>query len=264
MSYNFKFAGFALSEFYAVSTKRPPIEVAEYDGTLTSIPGKSGDEFLDNKRYKNVPMTREVGFVDRLGATPADLEKRFINWLAYVHGYQEFEDSDHPGMVTYAVLENFPEVQRELELIHKARLKFSRVPYWYSKAGLTPIVFSSQAEAETGAVLNNPYPADACPLIDIKVTSAALASGAYLRLIVGGVTYSNTYNIYGVNSTRDHIIFDFEEKEIRAQSADGSDVYYSAGTPSPPLPTGETTIQLGVSTSGSVDSMTIIPRWRCL
>lgn len=264
--YNFKFAGSALSELYAVCTKTPDAEVAEYDGKYQDIPGKSGDEFIDNKRYKNVEFTREVGFVDRPGATPQDLESQFISWLAYhQNGYFDFEDTDHPGMVVKAGLKNFKEVQRTLRVIHRATLKFTREPFWYSKSGLESIVLDSQAAAETGIILNNPYPAAAELLIDVKIdTTVASSSGAYITLKVGSYVNTQTYNTLGVSSTRDHIIYDVAKQEVKSQNAAGTDVRYASIFIPPALPQGETEIKISAATNNSILSMSITPRFRSL
>ena len=256
MSYNFKFGGSALSEFYAFTTKRPPIEIAEYDGTRVSIPGKSGDEFLDNKRYKNVSMTREVGFVDRPGATPADLERAFIDWLAYLHGYQEFEDSDHPGMVTYAVLENFPEAQRELELIHKAKLKFSRVPFWYVKTGFEPLAVDMSAATPTLSI-ENLYPVGSEPIIVFNTTAGS-------PFVIGySITAAGIQQNFEYLSVEGNITLTIDCEEYSAISNFSGGAAYKPYDVPEGFGVGQNVFQI---TAGAdrISSIMITPRWRCL
>ena len=62
--------------------------------------------------------------------------KNLIKHFAYLQGYQKFEDTDHEGMVTQAVLINLDEVTKNLRTMFTAVLKFSRKPYWKLKSSL--------------------------------------------------------------------------------------------------------------------------------
>ena len=61
--YNFKFGKYWLSEFGAVSAEEPTVEIAQRDISFISIPGKDGDDCIDNKRYSNVEFKRKIVFV---------------------------------------------------------------------------------------------------------------------------------------------------------------------------------------------------------
>lgn len=268
MRYNFKFGDMYLSDLSAFVTKTPPIEVAEYDFTMLDIPGRNGSEYIDNKRYKNVEFTREIGFVNRASSHINDFVDKLIYWLAYSTGYQEFEDTDHPGLVTYAVLTNFREVQTLLRRYHTATLRFSRVPFWYSKQGLEPISLDSTSML-TGVTLCNPYPADAQPIYKF-VLGVNSSAGNYFRLKVGDWIHLYTlsdlkYFIDGV-PTRRYITFDCENKEIKAQSTEeGGNIAYAAIALPPDLKFGiDTTIKITENYNDCLLSMSITPRWRCL
>lgn len=255
-NYNFKFAGVALSDLGGVTTERPPREVAQYDFTLLDIPGRSGDEYIDNKKYKNVQMTRKVGFVERSYAHIDDLVEKIINWLAYHQGYQEFEDTDHPGMVTYAVLTNFAEVQTVLRRYHKATLKFSRVPFWYLKSA-TEAQAVSLTPATPTITLNNPFLIESRPIFTFETVAGAHFSFAF-TLVNNGITEQYTY--YNVSGSTTMVI-DCEEEVLKLISG-GSTTYKDLTIPKH-FATGSTTFNLTAGKSG-LSSISIVPRWRCL
>lgn len=132
---DFYYGGKWLSELGGRLTQKPQIEIAERDCELIEIPGKSGDVFLDNNRYKNVEFTRSVGFVNRHCLPTRQQINKFIEWLGYQIGYQEFRDTQHPNSYTKAVLLNMGEVIRDLRNYTTTTLKFSRIPYWYDDFG---------------------------------------------------------------------------------------------------------------------------------
>lgn len=262
-NYNFKFAGVALSDLGGVTTERPPREIAQYDFTLLDIPGRSGSEYIDNKKYKNVTMTRKVGFVERSNAHIDDLVERIIAWLAYKQGYQEFEDTDHPGMVTYAVLTNFAEVQTVLRRYHKATLKFSRVPFWYLKSALEATSLDLTAETVSSTFLN-PYMIGSKPIIrfTLKNKSSSTDIISY-DVVTGGV--STHYSRY-INRATYHgnYVYEINFEEETAKLITGSNVYYQDDSIPTSFESGITTFTLTSSAKGNLNGLSIFPRWRCL
>lgn len=263
MSYNFIFGGTNLSSLYGVTTSRPPIEIAEYDGELRSIPGCNGDEYIDNHRYKNVIFTREIGIIKRQSGNTYAIVENLIQWLAYSHGYQSFEDSDHPGMVTYAVLTNFNEVQIQLRRIHKAKLKFSRVPFWYLKTGTSEQHYT-YAEIRDSVQMVNPYILESKPIIRAELIVIQTTSQIDFDIDINGV--SITVGVIRRQAYENSsLIIDTEKQlvyvrnnstgEKRMQNIDvPSNFCFSQGT---------NTITVTRRTSTSTDFY-ITPRWRCL
>ena len=252
-NYDFSFADVWLSDLNGVTTARPPHEVAEYDFELVDIPGRSGSEYIDNKRYKNVIMTREIGVLHRNISTPDKTVDNLIDWLAYNQGYKEFWDTDHPYMVTYAALENFTEVNTVLRRYHKARLKFSRHPFWYHEGGLEYTTVPLDGDTPTKDFIN-PYKIISKPIIKIVTTGGSPAYIQYSITTPNGV--ETTINCVGVpgNST---ILIDVEKKTSKV-----GDTYAPWNTPEGFEP-GTNTFKL-VSGKSRVSSIQIMPRWRCL
>ena len=265
--YNFSFAGTALSGFCGVTTKRPPREVALYDGTLQDIPGRSGSEFIDNKRYKNVPFTREIGFAKHSYSHIDDLVEMVIDWLAYLHGYQEFEDTDHPGMVTFAVLTNFGEIQTLLRKYHTATLKFSRVPFWYEKDGLKEKVLTDNLYS--GITLHNRYRIESKPIVKVKLYSTVTSSNAFTLRYNGAEDYIYRWSDLPLTTEggalRRFITIDFENEEtLMSTSESGGDAeYIDVGMPLGFTP-GPNSVSVFGGYNSTVESLSIIPRWRCL
>lgn len=255
-NYNFIFAGVALSDFCGVTTKRPPREVAQYDFTLLDIPGHNGSEYIDNKRYKNAQMIREIGFAQHSYAYIDNLVEKIINWLAYSQGYQEFEDSDHPGMVTYAVLTNFAEVQTILRRYHKATLKFSRVPFWFPKRSLDAQTVSLSPATPT-ITFNNPFKIDSRPIFSFTTVAGAQYSFKFTLENSGTTEEYTYYNVRGSTT----MIIDCEEEILKLVS-NGSTAYKDLTIPKG-FNTGSTVFNLTVGKSG-LSSISIAPRWRCL
>ncbi len=129
------FAGHWLSEFGGRLTASPQKEIAEYDYEMIEIPGRSGNIYLDNNRYKNVPMQREINLVNKTRIRSSQQVDKFLDWIAYARGYQEFRDTLHPRASTRAVLQNIGEVVREIPRLHRSVLSFDREPFWYSDDG---------------------------------------------------------------------------------------------------------------------------------
>ncbi|MBO4506898.1 MAG: hypothetical protein J5728_10770, partial [Lachnospiraceae bacterium] len=136
--YDFKFGDYWASELGAVSTKTPGIEIAQRDFDMVQIPGRDGDDYIDNGRYENVNITRSISFIGYQYLSVKDKTANFINTFAYLQGYQTFEDTDHDELVTEAVLTNFNEISRKLRTLNTATLKFSRKPFWFLKNSLEP------------------------------------------------------------------------------------------------------------------------------
>ena len=254
--YDFKFGGESLSKHFARVTSRPPVEVAEYDFTMQELDGKSGADFIDNKRYKNVEFEREVGFFNSPARNVYNYPQELIQWLAYKKGYQDFEDSDHPGMITQAVLVNFPQVQRELSRIYKAPIRFSRLPFWYLKSAYE----LSEVSKSAPTTFVNPYPIDSKPLIllhfDISGTSPASAS---FKITTGGVT--TTYSVSSVDlSVSGYVYFDCETQEVRQGTASVNYLDFPAPKG---FEVGESTFEI-FSGSSALSDVWVAPRWRSL
>ena len=268
--YNFKFGQYWLSEFGAVSSEEPTVEIAQRDISFISIPGKDGDDCIDNKRYSNVEFKRKIAFVGNKDIKAQEKELNLINNYAYLQGYQDFEDNNHPGLVTEAALKNFNAVQRKLRTLHTAELAFTRKPFWYLKTGLEEMPLDFSQLTGDGIELNNPYPAPAKPLIRFFMTFSGTSETTTCRIHysftsdVDGMPVTKTYSKSSIKITATHNIVevDLENQRTTVRNESG-EIYSFVDAPVPePLVEGKSIMK--VLTVSKINAVSIIPRWRCL
>lgn len=229
----------------------PDLGTAQRDGELKPIPGKSKDDYIDYGRYKNVEFQLNVALVQKGSKTVGEMINDVINAYAYSQGYQYFEDSEHYGFMTEAVLTNFGDFRREMRRVGKAVMKFSRDPFWYDSAGLQFTDVSLVPETPT-KVLTNPFKLTAKPIFIF--TPASGAPSSFTIRIATGDTITD-YNYTTVNSLP--LTVDCEKETAKIGSAK-----YDLSIPSG-FETGETTISI-VSGKSNLSSVKLAPRWRCL
>ena len=168
---DFTFNGVSLSSLGGRITEAPFHTVASRDVDQVKIYGQSGDEVIDNQSYNNVSFSVKIAFLTyKTAQTANDIARAVINWLAPLQGaYYSYTDSWNTGYFTKARLTNFDEVKRELRTLLTATLKFTRVPFWYSDAGASPVV-----GAINGSVtVTNPENYDAEPIITAMYRGSA-------------------------------------------------------------------------------------------
>lgn len=264
--YDLKFGNTWLSEFGAVCTEEPPIEIAQRDFTLVDIPGKDGSDCIDNGRYLNVEMTRTIAMVGRKVSTAQEKAIQLVNNFAYLQGYQTFEDTHHNGLVTEAVLTNFEDVIRTLRTMRTATLKFSRKPYWYLKEAHE----EQEVSLNSTFTLVNPYPSTACPTFVFKVNTSEHSSDSTTHI---NITISSNFN--GVYSTKTFairnavcnynypfVVVDTENQRVFSRNANGEKYKFADCDIPEPIGPGETVITL--PNSVEFNHAYIAPNWRCL
>ena len=268
--YNFKFGNIWLSEFGGVCTEEPPIEIAQRDITLIDIPGKDGSDCIDNGRYNNVEFTRTIALVGKRISSAKEKTIQLINSFAYLQGYQPFEDTDHEGMVTEAVLLNLEEVIKNLRTMYTATLKFSRKPYWTLKSSLEEMPLDNTEVSGNGVEIYNPYPTTACPIIRFHLKTDPHSTLATVKIKMsissnyGGVYSTKDYSNFGINFLYTHNILDFdiENQRVVVHSPSGELYKYADALVPKPIGPGATKIQAEINKD--IDYISIIPKWRCL
>jgi len=266
--YWFKFGDTFSYDLGIIVDGTPNVEIAQRDFEMVNIPGKNGSDYIDNGRFQNVSFARNIALVQKGSSTVSYKIDALINAFAYLQGYQPFEDSDHSALMTYAVLTNLGEVNRDLRRLGRATLRFSRQPFWYGKTGLRPIELDSESMM-TGVTIRNMFPADAQPMFKFVLNSGK-ATTDYFKLQVG--SFVHTYPLSGLkyyidgSQSRRYISMDCENKEAKAQSTEsGDNTAYSNVILPPDLKFGiNTTIKITENYNNCLASMSITPRWRRL
>lgn len=250
--YNFKFGNNWISEFGAVSTEVPPIEIAQRKGELIQIPGKDGDDYIDNGSYKNVLFSRSISMVGKLGNPVENKVANLINAFAYLQGYQPFEDTDHVNLVTEAVLTNFDDINKKLRKLNECKLNFSRKPFWYLKSGLEYTEMDLSPSMPT-ITFDNPFMLPSKPLIAFTITGGSPAFFQY-RVITNGE--QKDYDCASVNGGSTLIIDCEKCNAIIGNIRAPYDIPEGFGI-------GSSSIQI-ISAKERIASARIAPRWRCL
>lgn len=270
--YNFKFGDTWISEFGAVCTQEPSVEIAQRDISLVDIPGRDGSDCIDNGRYMNVEFSRTIALVSRKGSSADEKAALLVNAMAYLQGYQDFEDTHHNGLICEAVLTNFEEIAHDLRTMQTATLKFSRKPYWYLKDAMQEqdIGYSTANTDGTDITLVNPYPSTACPTIIIEVnTSSYSADFTYtfefsISSEYDGEYSTKEYTLSKVEGNYDYrfIEVDIENQRVFSRSEEGERLTFCDCTVPEPIGTGDTLFHF--NRSSNIKSIKIKPNWRCL
>lgn len=250
--YDFKFGNTWLSSLGAHCTK-PDREIAQRSFSLVDIPGRDGSDYLDSGFYKNVVIKREVALVSKTNISADEKAEALINSLAYLQGYQTFEETTREGLTTFAVLTNFQSVANSLRTLKKATLEFSRLPFWYSKTGMEAYEVTSG-----GITLKNPFPVASKPRFICNLDPAA--STARLTFSVGDTSYTTNGIQYDAAHTILEIDSEYEQAFVR--NSDGEVLRFIDMDFPHFEPGAESTVTLTLATR--VTSVTVEPRWRCL
>lgn len=254
---NLKFGTRWLSEFGGRLTERIPREIAQRDYELVEIPGKDGADCIDKGRYKNVEMRRKIVLI---GNNLEEKTELLIRHFAYKQGYQLFEDTAHPNLVTEAVLTNFPTVINELRMLRTAELVFSRLPFWFLKSGLEELSLDLSELTASGVTLHNPYPAEAKPMIRFYYASGT--SFLYLRPEINGIEYRSAVSAPILLSSDTVLDYDINKQHAVFRNTGGEIISFLNIPISKPFLSGDNTF--AASFSGLPSAVSIIPRWRCL
>ena len=257
---DFYFAGHWLSEFGGRLAQSPQIEFAEYDSELIEIPGRSGDIYLDNKRFKNVPFARKITLVNRTRYPSIQQIEEFRDWIMNARGYQEFRDTQHPNCFAKAVLTNTSELLRDLPKLTDLTLNFNREPFWYTFTGYYAIELERDTQMFS-VDLKNPEKYEAYP--DFKIVASDAATVA-LNISINGV--SNTYNVQFTNDYKT-LVFNRELGQIFLLHNNQRNIQVIDGDlPGTLAPMYDNTVIISayLSEFNHLSSATITPNWRHL
>lgn len=257
--HDFTFNGVSLRSLGGRITEAPFHTVASRDVEQVKIYGQSGDEVIDNQSYNNVAFSVKIAFITyKTAMTANDIARAVIDWLAPLQGaYYTYTDSWNDGYFTKARLTNFDEVKRELRTLLTATLKFSRVPYWYSNSGLTPVEYLN---GNSDNVLHNPESYDAEPIYQFI---SARPSGDTVNVTVNGQTGSA---LLSDSDYPRNTIYCFDNVRRQFYFEAAGQKHYLSAVLLPDLQPGDNTIRFNLNgslTTGSF-SLKVIPNWRRL
>lgn len=160
----------------------PKIVFPERKITVFEIPGRNGDQIIDQEVYSNYEQSYEVFFdVKDRGGLPA-MMPQIASWLLSGTGYQRLEDSYFPEFYRWAYVKNAGEFLSYFNEYGRGTLTFNCQPEKYYKYGEKEITVVS------GQTLYNPTSFRSYPIYKLSLSSGE----ATLKLTENGVTRTIT------------------------------------------------------------------------
>ncbi len=210
---------------------------AQRDVSFISVPGRDGDLIVDNKRFKNVDIFYKVAVLEGIYGVP-EIAHRVKSWLCSEPGYFELIDSYNPDYYRLAAYADTFNLEQELKCWGTSTIKFNCKPYRYRLDGKQPI------ELSAASTIQNPE---------------AFASKPYIKINgSGNISLSINGELYAFRDVDGYIEVDSETMNAyKGTTSQNSKMYTSTF---PELKKGANSI-LWI---GTVSSVEIIPRWRCL
>ena len=210
---------------------------AARDLSFTSVPGRSGDLIIDNKRYKNVTIKYKVAALEGVHDI-REIAHRVKGWLSSEAGYFELTDSYDPDYFRLAAYADAYNLEQDLPCLGYSTIQFNCKPFKYRLDGKRPVLLGAAAH------LQNPEFFTAKPYI--KITGS------------GNITLSINSNSYVFKNVSEYIEVDSEIMDAFKGSVNENAKMF---TPTfPELVRGDNYI----SWTGTVTSVEIVPRWCCL
>ena len=212
---------------------------AQRDVTVVQVPGRDGDLIIDNGRYKNVPIKYDLAIVP--GMAPfgfAELAQIIKDWLLPGTGYYQLWDTYDPRYYRLGAYTGNVDIEQELTSLGSCSLSFDCKPFRYSVAGQQAITLTSAGALYNGeAYASKPY---------IKVTGS------------GDITLTINGTDYELEDVDAYIELDSELMNAYKGAINQNSKMTSVDFPK--LVPGLNSI----SWTGTVTSVSIVPRWCCL
>lgn len=228
----FKYNGKSSRDFGLYISGDGTFLAPERDVFSVEIPGKNGTLTIDNGRFKNV-MVDYPSFIRAEFKKNADAARA---WLLSTSGYSRLEDTYHPD--EYRMAQFIGPLDFETRFLQRAgecTLSFDCKPQRFLRLGERKTTLSK------ASILYNPTQFEALPLIRIYGTTDGV-------LTIGD-------NIIQIKTIKEYVDLDCEtQNAFKGLTNCNNDI--DAPT-FPTLPAGES----GISWSGSITKVEIIPRW---
>lgn len=203
----------------------------EVDTEPISIPGKSGDLILSNRRFKNTPVQYKA-FTD---ARALQCISELKTWLLQKSGYRRLQDNFDPTFFRMARFVGPLDIESYVLKAAEFTIVFDCKPQRYLCDGETIVTMSVAGE------IYNPTAFPAAPVIRVYGTSAG-------TLMVG-----NT--VVQIKSINEYVDLDCELQDAFKGITNCNGNVYAPNFPE--LPPGITRI----SFSGGITKIEIKPRW---
>ena len=213
------------------------------DLSLVSVPGRDGELVNSNKRYGNATITYTC-FLPAKSIDELNTKIRNVKKMLYVgsDSYHELTDSYDPDFLRYAIFNSKLDITDQVNKIGSFTITFSALPFKYLITGLESVEMGDDDS------IFNPYPFESKP---------------YLKIIGNGnvqITISNSKgtSVYRFNNVNGYVECDSELMNVYKDTVLKNSDFEADNFPT--FVAGENVIDF----SGSISSVLVIPRWRCL
>lgn len=190
--------GKALSDFGVYISGEGVFGVPEKDYTVTEVPGRNGDIYSYNKRYKNISVTYKAFIIGRdrvTGNASQDFALKMQGlraWLNHSDKYCRIVDTYHPDQFRMGIHSEQMDVYERLLRSGSFDLVFQCKPQRFLTAGEVAQVFTEPFP------IDNPYFFDAQP---------------HIRVYGYGFLYVGDYGIQIAQSTLPYVDIDCERMD---------------------------------------------------
>lgn len=220
--------------------QRPaPVRPAR-DGQFISVPGRSGDVYIDGGKYNNVSIKYNVGCSDIKTYIP------IINKMLNVIGYNNLSDTYDSDYYRMAMCVNAVEFQEDLLNFGHAVIEFNCEPYRYLKSGDITIKGNQLNQTVTNPTNFEAYP-------NIRLVGTA---GSNCTLFVGGKSYTFKLAYSYMNIDSENCIFYNQAKTGIITDCTGN---WNSDDFPVFIPGGNK-----ITAAGNITEVSVIPRWRTL
>ena len=234
----FMFKDHSSLEFGLLISEKGSYKGASRDISYTSVPGRSGDLFTDNGRYKNVNIPYKLTLLNNTEREFAELTHQIKGWLLAEQGYFRLWDSYDKKYFRLGSYSDEVDIEQELRDLGELSLTFNCKPFKYSFEGQQPVVFTA-----SGTLYNSEF----FPSLPyIKITGS------------GTVTLTINNNAFVFKGIEEYIEIDSEI--MNAYKGTQPQNNKMTGAAFPTLLPGNNVI----SWVGNIKKLEIVPRWCCL
>ncbi|OGO90345.1 MAG: hypothetical protein A2Y17_12320 [Clostridiales bacterium GWF2_38_85] len=220
-----------------IVTNKNAYNGASRDVTFKSVPGRSGDLCIDNKRYNNINIKYDVAVL-RNEYDISELAHNIKGWLLSEAGYFRLYDSYDVNYFRLASYSDEIDIDEELPQFGSSSIKFNCKPFKYSIEGQRSKILTAATN-----IVNAEY-FESSPYIKIN------GSGT-ITLYINNASFA-------FENVDEYIEVDGETKN--AYKGTVAQNNHMLSNTFPTLTPGANNI----SWTGTVESIEIIPRWCCL
>lgn len=226
------------SEEIGIRVSKPPdYNIPQRIYEIVSVPGRSGDIYIDSGVYANVNKTYEINISSIIYSDSFELmSSKISKWLYSNHGYNKLEDSYDPDYYYLATVDSETLINNLYEKAGTATITFNRRPEKFLKSGLMAMDF-----VWSGSEILNPTEFVSKPIITIN----GIGKGT-LKVNDVEITITDIGNSITLNTELKMGYYNGELKNDKIELTNW-----------PILVSGYNKIEY----SGGISSISIIPRW---